>query len=246
MSNSTIAVTGASRGLGAAIALELATRGFTVGCLARNGRIPDIEGASALSGRFIPLVCDVTDESAIANSFSELARSTGGIDGLVNNAGIYIGGASRSFPTPDFEQVLRVNAVSVFAACREVYPYLRQRNGGIIVNIGSFFAEMGAKGHAAYSASKAAIGAITRCLAAEWGSHGISVLNVAPGYIETDMNRDYVGSPEGAARIRERTFTRRVGRPDEVARMVAAIFTEKIGFLTGSTLTIDGGHGISL
>ncbi len=246
MPNSTIAVTGASRGLGAAIALELATRGFTVGCLARSGGIPDIEGASALADRFIPLKCDVTDESALAQCFSELARRTGGIDGLVNNAGIQMGGASRAFPTADFERVLRVNTVALFAACREVYPYLQQRNGGIIVNIGSFFAEMGAKGNVAYSASKAAIGAITRCLAAEWGPHGISVLNVAPGYIETDMSRGYVGSPEGAARIRARTFTRRAGRPDEVARTVAAIFTEKIEFLTGSTITLDGGHGISL
>jgi NAD(P)-dependent dehydrogenase (short-subunit alcohol dehydrogenase family) len=240
-----IAVTGTSRGIGATIAVELAGRGVTVGCLVRNGKIPEGEAAAKLADRFIPLTCDITDEANLRDAFTQLAARAGGIDGLVNNAGIHMAGASRSFPTADFENVLKVNTVGVFTACREVYPHLLSRGGGTIVNIGSFFADLGAKGSTAYSASKAAVAAITRCLAMEWGSKGISVLNIAPGYIETDINRDYLNDPARQATMRERIATGRPGRTDEVARLVAAILTERIGFLTGETITIDGGHRLS-
>ena len=245
MTGQVIAVTGTSRGIGAAIAVELARRGFTVGCLVRNGKIPEGDAAAKLADRFIPLVCDVTDEAAMREALKQLAERAGGIDGLVNNAGIHMAGASRAFSSADFEKVLQVNAVAVFAACREVYPHLLNRGGGTIVNIGSFFSDLGAKGSTAYSASKAAVGAITRCLAAEWGNKGISVLNVAPGYIETDINRDYLADPKTQEQIRTRIATGRWGQTDEVARFVASIFSERIGFLTGETITMDGGHRLS-
>jgi NAD(P)-dependent dehydrogenase (short-subunit alcohol dehydrogenase family) len=242
MSTQVIAVTGTSRGIGAAIAVELAQRGFTVGCLVRNGKAPDHEAAAGLVDRLVPIACDVTDEDAVRAAFKALADRCGGIDGLVNNAGIHLAGPSRSFATADFEKILRVDVLAVFAACREVYPYLLARGGGTIVNIGSFFAQLGAKGSTAYSAAKAAVGAMTRCLAAEWGGKGINVLDIAPGYIETDINRDYLEKPETQAMIKERIAVGRQGRTDEVARLVATIFAEKIGFLTGETITIDGGH----
>lgn len=242
MTGQVIAVTGTSRGIGAAIAVELARRGFTVGCLVRNGQIPEGEEAAKLAERLVPLACDVTDETTVRAALQQLADRAGGIDGLVNNAGIHMAGASRAFPTADFEKVLRVNAVAVFAACREVYPHLLKRGGGTIVNIGSFFSDLGAKGSTGYSASKAAVAAITRCLAAEWGNKGINVLNVAPGYIETDINRDYLADPEVQKMMRERIAVTRPGRTDEVARLVASIFSERIGFLTGETITMDGGQ----
>lgn len=241
-SGQVIAVTGANRGIGAAIAVELAERGFTVGCLVRGGRPPEHEKAASLAARIIPIVCDVTDEEALRAAFATLAQRCGGIDGLVNNAGIHMSGASRAFATADFERILRVDVLAVFAACREVYPYLLERERGTIVNIGSFFAELGARGSTAYSAAKAAVAAITRCLAAEWGGKGISVLNVAPGYIATDINQEYLSAPATQAMLRERIAVGRPGTVEEVARLVAAIFSERIGFLTGETITIDGGH----
>jgi len=239
-----IVVTGTTRGIGAAIATELARRGNVVGCFARGGKLP--EAAAEFVDRLVPITCDVTDETRLAAAFKQFAERTGGIDGLVNNAGIHMAGASREFSTADFDRILRVNALAVFVACREVYPHLLARGGGTIVNIGSFFAELGAKGSTAYSASKAAVAAVTRCLAAEWGSKGIAVLNVAPGYIETDINREYLNDPVHGEKVRERIAVRRPGRPDEVARLVAAVFSERIGFLTGSTITIDGAHGIAV
>jgi NAD(P)-dependent dehydrogenase (short-subunit alcohol dehydrogenase family) len=241
-----IVVTGASRGIGAAIAAELARRGQRVACLSRSGTRPAAADAEALAQRLHCIACDVSREDELKAALRNAADWGGGLSGLVNNAGIHSEGPSRSFPTHDFEEILRVNTTAVFVASREAYPYLVEAGGGLIVNIGSFFEQMAAKGSTAYCASKAAVAAITRCLAAEWGRKGISVLDVAPGYIETEINRDYLRHPVHGEKVRSRVATGRAGTPDEVARLIAALYTERIQFLTGATITIDGGHSASL
>ena len=114
----------------------------------------------------------------------------GPIVGLVNNAGIYEEHTSSELSAAEFERVMHTNATSVVVACGEVYPHLQRAGGGLIVNIGSFFDKMGVSRSVAYCASKAAIGAITRCLAVEWAADNIRVVDVAPGYIETDLNAE--------------------------------------------------------
>ena len=128
-------------------------------------------------------------------------------------------------------------------ACREVFPYLVKNGGGLIINIGSFFEKMGVVDNLAYCASKAAVGAMTRCLATEWAKHGIRVLDIAPGYIETDLNRDYLDSDKVKSWLSRRIPVGRPGRVEEVARLVGALYQENIGFLTGETIFIDGGQG---
>jgi NAD(P)-dependent dehydrogenase (short-subunit alcohol dehydrogenase family) len=238
-----IALTGASRGIGASIAVELARRGYTVGCLSRKGNGPEREVAPDIAARFVNVACHVDDEASIRAALATLAERAGHIDGLVNNAGIHLDGKSASFETANFDQVMDTNARALFVACREAYPYLRAA-GGTIVNIGSFFDKLGVKRNLAYCASKAAVGAITRCLAVEWARDGIRVLNVAPGYIETDLNREAMQGPLKPF-LDARVPLGRPGTTDEVARLVASLFTEDIAYLTGETLYLDGGQGMA-
>src|SRR5687768_16481905 len=239
--NRLIAVTGASRGIGAGIAIELARRGFRVACLTRSGAGP--EAAAELKERFVNHACDVNDEASVRKALADVAKE--GLHGLVNNAGIHLDGRTHELDTATYERVMRTNATSVFTTSREAYPYLVTAGGGTIVNIGSFFDKIGVKHNLAYCASKAAVGAMTRCLAVEWASKGIRVLDVAPGYIVTDLNRDSLESGPVREYIDKRIPRRQPGTVDDVARLVAAVLSEDIPFLTGETIYVDGGQGIA-
>ncbi len=240
----TLVVTGASRGIGATIALELAQRGYTVACLTRKGAGPEVTVPAELVPRFVNAKCDVTDEASVKQALAQVAAKTGAIHGIVNNAGIHLDGPSDKLTLDVYNQVMSTNATAVFTACREVYPHLIKAGGGIIVNIGSFFDKIGVKRNVAYCASKAAVGAITRCLAVEWASKNIRVLDVAPGYIETDLNRDAFQGPLRDF-LAKRIPGGKHGTPQDIAKLVAAIFNEDIPFLTGETLYIDGGQGVA-
>lgn len=232
MSKGQIIVTGANRGIGDAIARELDRRGFAVAALSRSG-------AAAVGRAF---VCDMNDEELIRRVVADIARQ-GPIVGLVNNAGAHQAKPSAQLSLAEFEQTMRLNASAVLVACREAYPHLKASGDALIVNIGSFFDRMLVAENVAYSASKAAVGAITRCLAAEWAGDGIRVLDVAPGYIETDLNREFLSREKVKSWLARRVPVGRAGTPEEVARLVAVLFAENIGFLTGETIYIDGGQG---
>jgi len=246
MANEIIAVTGASRGIGAAVALELARRGFTVACLSRSGERP--AGAAAeVAARLLGFRCDVTDEATVRRALGEVVAPGRRLRGLVNNAGFHLQGKSAEFPTADFEKVMATNATAVFVAAREAYPHLVAGGGGLVVNVGSFFDKMGVARNVAYCASKAAVGAITRCLAVEWASKGIQVVDVAPGYVLTDLNRSELAPGSPLSRFLEKRIpTGGPTPPEPLARLVAALFSEAIPFLTGETIYFDGGQGVAL
>jgi len=233
MSKGTIIITGGSRGIGREIVLEMTKRGYDMVCLSRSGDAPAGTGYA----------CDMTDEARVKQVFAEIAEK-GPIDGLINCAGIHMGGPSAAIETVDYEKVMALNATSIMVACREIHPHLKARKG-VIVNMGSFFDKLGVVDNLAYCASKAAVGAITRCLAVEWAPDGIAVMNVAPGYIETDLNSDFLAKPKVRDWLASRIPVRRPGAVDEVARLVAAIFSEQITFMTGETIYIDGGQGMN-
>jgi len=239
----TIAVTGASRGIGAAIARELARRGYTVACLTRKGSGPE-DGGPAHAG-FVNEACDVNDEAGVRRALAAVVSRTGNLHGLVNNAGVHRDAPSHAMSTGLYEEVMATNAKAVFVACREAYPHLAASGGGLIVNIGSFFDKIGVKRNLAYCASKAAVGAITRCLAVEWAGQNIRVLDVAPGYIETDLNREVVTSGPLSDFLKKRIPGGRPGSTHEVARLVGGLYADDIRFLNGETIYIDGGQGIA-
>ena len=228
-----IVVTGGSRGIGAAIAVALDEAGYDVVPVSRSGAAPAGRG----------LHCDLTDEAALRRTFAMIGEF-GPVAGLVNNAGVHATEKSAELTREGYENVMTLNATAVALASREAYPHLRATRGTII-NIGSFFDKMGVPDNLAYCASKAAVGAITRCLAVEWAKDGISVINVAPGYIETDLNREYL-SRDGVRRwLGGRIPAGRPGTPREVATLVVSLMTGDIPFLTGETIYIDGGQGMN-
>jgi NAD(P)-dependent dehydrogenase (short-subunit alcohol dehydrogenase family) len=235
MSDQQIIVTGASRGIGEAIAVELDRRGFRIAALSRSGT----------SSVGIGYACDMTDETSVARVIAEVANA-GPLVGLVNNAGAHQSAPSATLSLADFEATIRLNASAVLVACREAYPYLKSSGDSLIVNIGSFFDKMAVPENLSYCASKAAVGALTRCLGAEWAKDGIKVLDVAPGYIETELNKDFLGNEKIRGWLAKRAPVGRAGTTHEVARLVGALFSEKIGFLTGETIYIDGGQGANI
>lgn len=233
MAEGQVIVTGASKGIGAAIASELDRRGFAVVGLSRKG--------AANVGRGI--AADVTNEAAVRKAVGRIAED-GPITGLVNNAGMHLPGPIATLSTDDWNRTFALNATAPMVMAREVYPFLKE-TGGTIVNIGSFFDKLGVRDNIAYCASKAAIAAMTRCMAVEWARDGVRVMNVAPGYIETDLNRDYLARDKVQAWMADRIPVGGPGTAGDVARLVGAIFEEAIGFMTGETIYVDGGQGMN-
>jgi len=234
MPDGQIIVTGASRGIGAAIVSELTKRHYKVVGLSRSGDVPGGQG----------IACDMTDETSVREAMARIAGE-GAISGLVNNAGLHLSSPSAELDTSEYDKVMALNATAVMVAAREVYPFLRSNGGGTIVNIGSFFDKLGVVENVAYCASKAAVGAITRCLAVEWAGDGIQVLNVAPGYIKTDLNRGFLAKDAVKSWMKDRIPTGGPGSPEQVASLIGAIMSENLPFLTGETVYLDGGQGMN-
>jgi len=241
-----IVVTGASRGIGAAIARALAEQGHPVACVSRSGATPDFADAAAdLAARCSTWQADVTQADALKELFARIAGAGWRIVGLVNNAGLHMHAPSSEMPLQQWHQVMDMNATSVVTGSQAAYPHLVAAGGGLIVNIGSFFDKLGVKHNLAYCASKAAVGAITRCLAVEWASKGIRVIDVAPGYIQTDLNAASMEAGPLRAYLEKRIPCGRPGTAAEVGEFVATLFATGAGFLSGETIYIDGGQGIA-
>ncbi|MEQ9124205.1 MAG: SDR family oxidoreductase [Alphaproteobacteria bacterium] len=238
-------VTGASRGIGSCIVAELAGRGRRVACLSRKGRGPEDRARTpeeaALSADF---ACDATDDASIRQALAAARERFGRIDLLVNNAGTHDEGRSAEYATEAFEALMRVNATGVFVACREAYPYLAETRG-LVVNRGSYYDKLGVRYHAAYCASKAAVAAIGRCLAVEWAKAGVRVVTVAPGFIGTDLNQTHMANDRFRDFITRRIPSGQIGRPEEVAKLVAGVAEENLAFLNGETIYLDGGQGMN-
>jgi NAD(P)-dependent dehydrogenase (short-subunit alcohol dehydrogenase family) len=236
-SRHSVFLTGGSSGIGAAIAQELVKLGYTVGCASRRGTIP------FSSDGVVPIALDVTDDGAVREALQSFAASHG-LVGIVNVAGAFTPAPSAELDLDELRQSLELNLISSVRLAQLARPYLEARGGGFIANIGSFYAGLGIPGGLAYSAAKAALASVTRTLAVEWAPQGISVLNFAPGYIETELNADFLENPQNRSRLASKIPVNRIGTAAEVGRLVSSILDAQCGFLTGQTITIDGAQSV--
>ena len=230
-------VTGASSGIGAAVAVEWARAGYVVAGASRRGTVPPAEG------KLTPVRLDVTDHEAMAVAIDDFAGAAGGLAGVVHCAGFQEFAPSAELSMDGLRAVLETNLVSAVRVAQLARPHLADHHGGFVAFIGSFYADLGVPGSLAYSASKAALASVTRTLAVEWAASGIAVVNFAPGYVETGLNVDYLADPDNRARLERRIPVGRVGTAGEIGRLVVAVLTAECRFLTGETITIDGAQG---
>lgn len=239
-------VTGASRGIGRAIAVELARAGFAVGVnfVHRPDQAEETVAAiTAGGGEAAALQADVADPQAVEAMFAALDRHFGRLDALVNNAGI--GTRIESLTAIDdatWRRTLAVNLDGAFYCIRAAVPRLRAAGGGRIVNISSGAAKTGGMIGAHYAASKAGLLALTAKAARELAREGIAVNAVLPSVIETEMLDALAGSPEARERLRAQFPIGRFGRPEEVAQVVRFLIAEAPSYLTGEFVSLRGGR----
>ena len=245
----TALVTGASRGIGRAIALGLARDGFDVVLNDIERQKDQLETVAseiqATGRRAITVFGDVSDRNAVHAMVSQAIDATGRIDAVVNNAGILIPGTVEALPEQHWDAVMDVNAKGTFLVVQALLPHMRGRGYGRIVNIASIGGKHGAPEQAHYSASKAAVMGFTRVLAQEVGSQGITANCICPGIIVTDMGRTNLEDPAVAERWIGNTALRRLGQPEDVVGPVCFLASDASAFITGQTLNVDGGIVLS-
>lgn len=233
----TALVTGASRGIGAAIARELAQEGF---CVAVNYRHSE-EAAKRLAAELhgIAIQADVSDAGQVAAMAETVKRELGDIDLLVNNAGIAQQKLFSDITEADWDRMFGVNIKGMYLTCREFLPGMVRRHSGSIINLSSIWGIAGASCETHYSASKAAVIGFTKALAKEVGPSNIRVNCIAPGVIMTDMNAALGGDTLDA--LKEETPLGILGKPEDIAHTVAFLASEKARFLTGQVIGVNGG-----
>jgi 3-oxoacyl-[acyl-carrier protein] reductase len=240
----TALVTGASRGIGAAIAKALAAQGAEVAVnYATNERRADevVESIRTAGGRASKLRADVSRPDDIVRMAAEFGERHGRIDVLVNNAGVYVDGPIDSLTAEEFHRVFDTNALGPLLVSREML-HLFDPSGGSIVNVSALAGQFGSPAGAAYAGSKAAVDAITVSLAKELGPRGIRVNSVSPGAVETEglADSDFMGE-EMKRRVLASTPLGRLGRPDDIASAVVLLASDLAGWISGQIILTAGG-----
>jgi len=240
-------VTGASRGIGRAVALAFGAAGAAVACCARSADQVDATAAEigARGGWARAFRLDVTSRPQIDAALDQVAGALGPVDVLVNNAGIILEKKSIEVTDDEWDRVLGTNLTAMFRLARAVAPGMIERGRGKIINIGSMYGKIGVARYAAYCASKGAVEALTRSLAVEWARHGIQVNCLAPGYVNTDISREAMADDRTRALFLSKVPARRIGEPEEVGPLAVYLASAASDYLTGQTVYLDGGQTIA-
>lgn len=241
LSDQVAVVTGASQGLGKAVALALASNGAKVICLARNtekltGTVSEIE---ASGGTAEAVACDVTDRQAAKAAIEGAKEKHGRLDILVNNAGITRDKLMRGMSDEEWDDVIATNLTSCFVCCRAAAGIMRRAKYGRIINMASISGLIGNPGQANYSASKAGMIGLTRTLSKELISRGVTVNAVAPGFIASEMTAEL--GEVVLEEAKKRIPAKRLGEPEDVAAAVLFLASKDAGYISGQTLVVDGG-----
>ena len=238
-------VTGSSQGIGLGLARGLLDAGAEV---VLNGRDPDklADAARRLSGKVRTAAFDVTDHAATRAAIDELELDVGAIDILINNAGMQHRAPLEDFPAEAFEQLLRTNISSVFNAGQAVARHMIDRGAGKIINIASVQTALSRPGIAPYTATKGAVGNLTKGMATDWARHGLQCNAIAPGYFDTPLNAALVADRDFSNWLKQRTPAGRWGRIEELVGACVFLASGASSFVNGHVLYIDGGITASL
>jgi NAD(P)-dependent dehydrogenase (short-subunit alcohol dehydrogenase family) len=237
-------VTGASRGLGRAIAVACAEAGADVALAARSK--PDLEDTArtitARGRRALVVPTDVSVYAEVEALVERTIAELGGLDIVVNNSGVARVAPLAEFLVADWHRIIDVNLTGVFNGCRAAAAHLIGQRRGKVINIASVLGAVGLPGYAAYAASKGGVIALTRTLGVEWARHNVQVNALAPGWFATDMTDEAFADPRISARLTRDIPMRRVGRPEEIGPLAVYLASSASDFMTGQTLFLDGGH----
>ena len=237
-------MTGASRGLGRAMARALAEAGAAVALAGRSK--PDLEETAHQieqdGGHALVVPTDVTRYADVETLMEHALRELGGLDIVVNNAGIARVTPFAEATPDDWRAILDVNLTGVFNGCRAAAPHLIARRAGKVVNIASVLGAVGLAGYTLYAATKGGVIALTRTLGVEWARHNIQVNAIAPGWFVTEMNEQAFADPHIHERLTRDIPMRRTGRLEEIGPLVVFLASAGSDFMTGQTVFLDGGH----
>lgn len=248
LSGKTALVTGSSQGLGLAFATGLANAGATIIMNGRDaGKLNTAAQTLRSAGHNVyELVFDVCHLSEAQTSIDEFEATVGPIDILVNNAGMQHRGPLDEFDPAMFEKLLTTNITSVFNVGQTVARHMIKRNAGKIINIASVQTMLARPGIAPYTATKGAVGNLTKGMATDWAQHGLQCNAIAPGYFDTPLNAALVADPDFSAWLEKRTPAGRWGQVDELVGACVFLSSAAASFVNGHTLYVDGGITASL